>query len=446
MKPTLDNSTASTEPSTLAIDGGPKAFAGRTAEAEPKIGTEEFLAIAKRFGFNEDALARLREAVSDDDLPAGGPNLGKYATTYPKPSTGSQFEALARETFGARHALGVSSGTGALHAAMVAVGAGPGAEVIIPAMGFMATAAAVAVTGATPVFCDVDESLQIDPEQIEACITPRTVAVAPTHHWGMVADMDAVMAVARKHGIKVVEDCAQSPGARYKGKHVGTIGDVGCFSISAYKIIGGGEGGLVLSDDQQLFDRINQLAECGGLWREPRFGPPRYDGELFPGTNYRMSELESAVDIIQLGKLEGIVQRSRRVRSRIVSRLQPVREITPQRNNEPEGVIGSQLRFFPETHELREKLVAAFRAEGVGAGSRGPDGPPDWHVSADMFPLHPASRRHDQCPVAADLFRREISIGLDQWFNDADCDAYAAAINKVLLALCTPADDAPAFV
>lgn len=445
MKSVMSNNTKP-DAAILAVEGGPKAFDGRTAPAERKIGVEEFFALARRFGFSEAALERLEKAVGNEDLPEGGPNFGKYATTFPKPSAGSRFEHRAREIFGSPYALGVSSGTGALHAAMVAVGAAPGREVIVPALGFMATAAAVAMTGATPVFCDVDPSLQIDPEKLEAAITPRTVAVAPTHHWGMVADMDRVMAVARRHGIRVIEDCAQSPGAQYRGQPVGTIGDLGCFSISAYKIIGGGEGGLLLTANEELFNRANQLVECGGLWRKPRFGPPRYEGELFSGTNYRMSEFEATVDTVQLDKLEAVVERSRRVRRRIVSRLLPCREIIPQWNNDPEGIIGYRLRFFPESHELRARLTEVLRAEGVPASSLGPEAGPDWHVAADMYPMHSVSRGFDQCPVAADLYRREISITLDQWFNEQDCDAFADAINKVLRACCTPSDKAPLFV
>ncbi len=437
--------TTATQASPLAIDGGPKAFARMEGKPQNKIGVEELFAIAQRFGLKPDAMQRLREAITDDDLEGNGPNLGKYATTFPKPSTGSKMEALARELFGSPHALAVSSGTGALHAAMVAVGAAPGKEVIIPAMGFMATAAAAALSGATPVFCDVDESLQLDPDKLEACITPNTVAVAPTHHWGMVADMDPIMAIARKHRIKVVEDCAQSPGAQYKGRFVGTIGDVGCFSISAYKIIGGGEGGLVLARDQRLFDRVNQLAECGGLWRSQRFAPPQYEGELFVGTNYRLSELESAVNVVQLGKLQAIVDRTRANYHRILKQLTSVREIRPQKINDHAGAIGYQIRFFPQSHELGERIVEALRVEGIGCNKRPREGKPDWHLCSDMFPLQQALKansRADQCPVAMDLFRRELSIAVNQWWNHADCDAVAGGINKVLAAYCTADDNA----
>jgi dTDP-4-amino-4,6-dideoxygalactose transaminase len=441
--------TTATTPQTLALEGGAKAISRFEGQAPPKIGVEDFLALARRFGFSDAAMQRLAQAVSDSDLPEHGPTLAKYATTHPKPAAGEAFERRARELFGSPFALGVSSGTAALHAAMVAVGAGPGKEVIVPGLGFMATAIAVALTGATPVFCDVDHSLQIDPGKIEACITPRTVAIAPTHHWGVVADLDPILRLARKHSLLVIEDCAQSPGASYKGKPVGTLGDIGCFSISAYKIIGGGEGGLVLCRDQRLFDRVNQLAECGGLWRPRRFDPPRYEGELFVGANYRMSELEAAIDTVQLDKLATFVGGYRQAFTRIARQLLPVREVTPQRLNDAAGAIGYQMRFFPRDEALRARLVAAMKAEGLPVGSRGSAAGPDWHVARDMFPLRHGpqqARNLDQCPVAADLYFREISLHLDHGWTSGDADMVAAAMNKVLAACCTVDPAAPRWM
>jgi len=422
----------------LAIEGGPKAFPAPEGKAQPKIGVAEFLSIARRFGFSEAAMRRIADAVSDEDLPEGGPNLARYICANPAPPVGEQFEAKARELFRSRYAIAVSSGTAALHAAMIAVGAGPNMEVICPALGFMATSAAVALTGATPVFCDVDESLQIDPTKIEARITDRTVAVVPTHQWGVTADMDAVMAVAGRCGLKVVEDCAQSPGARFGGRYVGTIGDVGCFSISAYKIIGGSEGGLLLTQDERLHERSCQLAECGGLWRPDRFAPPRYEGELFVGTNYRLSELESAVDVVQLDKLEPLVNRYRRVCSHILEQVAGYRRIRPQKHNDFEGDIGYLIRFFPDTHELAGKIVEALRAEGIGAAWRGPQAKPDWHLYSYMFPVWEqiGGQIRRDCPVADDLYSRVVSLNVSPWWTDADCDAFAAGMNKVFTAYC----------
>lgn len=443
---------------TLARHGGPKVVTEISGKSQPKIGVEEFMSIAERFGFSAAALDRIRNAITDEDLGVG-PNLARYATAYPKSPKGPAFEALARELFGVKYALGVSSGTAALHCAMVAVGVGPGTEVIVPAIGFYATAAMVVQAKGVPIFCDVDESLGIDPTKIEKLITPRTVAVAPTHVMGSVCDMAAVLAVARKHNLKVIEDCAQSPGGKVNGKYVGTHGDIGCFSISCYKIIGGGEGGLVITNDQKLFERINQFAEAGGLWRPDRFAPPRYEGELFNGVNYRMSELEAAVDVVQLGKLNDVVSRYHNVKMRILGQLQTFKEIMPQKLNDVDGEIGYLLRFYPETLALGQQIVEALRAEGVNCGLRGENAKPDWHVYADMFPItlktgtmpddHPfdlpiyqerdghVEYRKGQCPVADDLFNRNISIPLNQWYSPTDCDQIALAINKVLAAYCT---------
>jgi len=424
----------------LAIEGGPKAFPGMTGTIKPKVGVEEFLSIAERFGFNPAALARLATAVSDNDLPAGGPHLGRYSG-HPKPIKGEQFEALAREKFGIKYAQGVSCGTAALHCAMVAAGAGPGKEVICPAIGFIATSMAAAMVGATPIFCDVDESLQMDPSKLEAIITPQTVAIVPTHFMGSVCDLDPILIIARKHGLKVIEDCAQSPGASYKGRPVGSLGDFGCFSISGYKIIGGGEGGMVVMNDERAFDRARQVAEAGGLWRPARCAKERYPGELFVGANYRLSELESAINVVQLRKLDGVVSRYRTVWKSIWEKLLSFQEITWQKRNDAAGNIGYQLRCFPQTHELGRKICAALGAEGIGAGYRGAGAPLDNHVYTGMLPLFRdfAERcRPELCPVACDLFDRCEIIGLNQWWSPADCTAVASGINKVLSAYCTP--------
>ncbi len=444
----------------LAVDGGPKAYPGMQGKKEPKIGMDEFLALAERFGFSAEAIQRIRAAVSNSDLQDGEANLARYYCPNPQRPAGPKFEALARKKFGVKYALAVSSGTGALHAAFVAAGVGPGTEVVVPAIGFMATASSVLLAGGVPVFCDVDESLHMDPAKLEACITPRTAALAPTHHWGGMADMDPILKIARRHNLKVIEDCAQSPGAKYRGKYVGSIGDLGCFSISAYKIIGGGEGGLVTTNDERLYERACQLAECGGLWRKDRFAPPRYEGELFFGTNYRMSDLEAAVDLVQLGKLDDVVRRYHDVKTRIVRQLKPCRQVVPQKVNDADGQIGYLLRFFPQTTELGGKIVAALKAEGVSCGTRGAKGNPDWHQYSYMFPVvlkapmaagaspftdprytkagGKAEYHRGGCPVADDLYDRCVAVYLDQWCSSADCDNIAKAINKVLTAYCTP--------
>ena len=440
------------EQQSQALQGSLKAVTTIEGKGDPKIGIEEFMAIAERFGFTPEALERIRDAVDVDDL-GGGPFLANYYASLPETRV-QAFERVARETFGTTYAIGASSGTGALHAAFVAAGVGPGTEVICPAIGFYATAAAVAMANGVPVFCDVDESLSMDPDQIDALVTDRTVALAPTCVMGSVPDMDRIVDAARRHDLKVVEDCAQSCGGRYRGRYVGTFGDIGCFSISAYKIVGGGEGGLILMNDERLHDRALNLAEGGGLWRPDRFAPPRYEGELFVGTNYRMSELEAAVDVVQLGKMPQVTDRFRRVKRQICAELGTYSEITPQKLNDAEGEVGYNLRFFPETIELGEKIVESLKAQNIGAGMRGRAGGHDWHIYHCMYPLttrtgataHSCSVNCEHyrdlagertyargdCPVADDLYDRVITIGLNQWYTAEDCRNVGQAIDRAL--------------
>lgn len=442
----------------LALQGGLKAVSQIQGKGQPKIGVEEFMSVAERFGFSSQTLSKIRAAVEAEKMGAG-PFLANYYSNL-KETKVQAFERVARKVFGVKYAIGVTSGTAALHCAFIAAGVGPGKEVICPAIGFYATAAAVVFSKGVPVFCDVDESLGMDPRKIEALITPRTVALAPTHVMGSVCDMTAIMEVARRHGLKVIEDCAQSCGGKVKGQYVGTIGDIGCFSISAYKIVGGGEGGLILTNDERLYERCQGVAECGGLWRPDRFAPPRYERELFCGTNYRMSELEAAIDVVQLQRMPQTVKRFHNVKMRILKELKTYREITPQKLNDPEGEVGYMLRFFPETIELGQQIVRALNAEGIGCGMRGKNAAPDWHVYHDMFaimqqvgataddcpfkcPLYlenggARNYAYGDCPAADDLFDRVITIGLNQWYNAADCRNIAKGINKVLSAYCTP--------
>ena len=441
----------------LGLQGGMKAVSRIEGKGEAKIGIEEFMSVVDRFGVSDKAQRKIRGILKQEDWGAG-PFLANYYSGL-KETKVQAYEAIARRVFGVPHAIGTSSGTGALHAAFTAAGVGPGTEVICPAVGFVATALAVVLARGVPVFCDVDTSLAMDPSKIEALITRRTVAIAPTQVMGSVCDMGAIMKIARKHKLRVVEDCAQSCGARWHGRRVGTFGDLGCFSIAAYKIVGGGEGGLVLTKNKRLWERASQVVESGGLWRPERFAPPRYDGELFCGANYRLSELEAAIDVVQLRRLDAMVNRFRAVKQKILRDLKTYEGIVPQKLNDPEGEVGYLLRFFPATVELAEKIAVALNAEGISCSTRGRKAGPDWHLYSYMYPLMArkgvagdncpltcpvhqkrggrAEYARGDCPVADDLFDRMVSVDLNQWYSVRDCRNVAAGINKVLSAYCT---------
>ena len=232
-----------------------------------------------------------------------------------------EFEKAYADHIGIKHALGVTSGTTALFTAVAALEIGPGDEVILPAWTWYADYDAIVLAGALPVFAEIDESFDIDPADIESKITPRTKAIIAVHLQGCPADMDPIMAIAKKHKLRVLEDCAQCMGGRYKGKYVGTIGDIGINSFQLSKTITSGEGGAVISNDSKLFERAVRFHDVGSL-RSP-YKEAMKGGLLaaFAACNFRMNEFTGAVLKGQLQKLETICSRlrgnSRKVREGI---------------------------------------------------------------------------------------------------------------------------------
>lgn len=195
-----------------------------------------------------------------------------------------------------KHCIGVANGTDALHIAIRALGIGPGDEVITTAFTFIATGGTISLTGARPVFVDIDPaSYNIDPKAIEKAITPRTKAIVPVHLFGQAADMTAIMEIANKHGLAVVEDCAQAAGATWKGRQVGTIGTVGCFSFFPSKNLGCfGDGGMVVSNDEKLAQKIRAIASHGSR--------VKYHNEVL-GFNSRLDTVQAAILRVKLRHL-----------------------------------------------------------------------------------------------------------------------------------------------
>ncbi len=217
-----------------------------------------------------------------------------------------EFEAKIAELAGTKHGLAVSNCTAALIIAMKALGIGQGDEVIAPDFTFIATTNSIHLAGATPVLVDIDpKTFTIDPLQTEQAITPRTKAILAVHLYGQAADMERVLEVAHRHGLSVIEDAAQGLGVRLNGKSAGSFGDVGCFSFFADKSITLGEGGMVCTNRDDLIDDLLMLKNDGrlerGTYRHPRVG-----------YNFRITELQAAVGLAQLSKLDFIIERKRR--------------------------------------------------------------------------------------------------------------------------------------
>jgi len=433
--------------SKLAINGGSRAVEGFEGASQPKIGADEFLEMAGVWGYSQETIDEIRKAIEKDDQ-GGKPSLIAYT---PK-SRMHQFAAEAAKQFNVKHAIPVTSGTAALHCAYIAADICQGDEVIVPGFTFMATAMVVVVARGIPVWCEIDESMTIDPADVEKRITPRTKAIAPVHMSGYVCNMDAIMDVAKRHNLMVIEDCAQSCGDSFHGKRVGTIGDIGCFSISSYKTTGGSEGGLVITDDDKLYHRALQWSEAGGLWRPDRFALSRWEDELFCGLNYRMPELSAAVNLVQIRKMDAQLNRWRANKRRILADLPAYHEIKPQMIHDLNGEHGQSLGFFAETAEEAERLTATLQAEGVGCGTRGRSDGRDWHIYKYMSPIMdklPATSdgcpwtdteveySPDMCPRTLELLSRHISIRVNQWWTPGDCKQVINALIKVFDALYT---------
>jgi len=433
---------------TLAVNGGKKTITGFEGKGRPGVGVEEFLSLADAFGYSLQTRQKMRQLLAKE-RGNRSPQLARYYN--PRPSKVAKLEAYARQLFGVKYALAVNSGTSALNCAYVASGIGPGDEVIVPAYTFFASAAAVVTAKAIPVIAEVDESLTIDPDDLERKITPRTKAVVPVHMVGNCADMDRVMAVARRHKLVVIEDNAQSCGGRYKGRLLGTIGDMGCLSISSYKIIGAGEGGLVLTNDEWLDIRARSQHDTAACWRPDRYAKERRPGELFCGQNYRMSELEGATNLVQLQKTKPQARRYNRNMRRVIAGLEQFRETRLRRSNDPEGDVGYTVVLLAKDREAADKIAAALNAEGLGAGARGTKAARDWHIytywehileqktatpegcpfTCGFYEGPLPAYSADMCQRSVDLLDRAVFVWVNQWWTAKDCRNVSAAINKV---------------
>jgi len=220
---------------------------------------------------------------------------------FPSPNVqAAQFAEAFASHQGAAFGICTSSGTAAIEVALKAAGLRPGDEVIIPALTFVATAAAALYMGAVPVFVDIDEGTWcLDPARAEAAITPRTKAILPVHLGSRMADMDAIMDIARSHNLRVIEDCAHMQGGAWQGRGAGSIGDLGCFSFQNSKLMTAGEGGMVTTSDESLASICHAYVDCGRL--RPGDAAPTAQG-IF-GWNYRMTEFQAAVLRVQLERL-----------------------------------------------------------------------------------------------------------------------------------------------
>ncbi len=274
-----------------------------------------------------------------------------------------EFEGAFAEFCSVRHALAVANGTAALHLALLAAGCGPGDEVVLPSLNFVAAANAIAHTGATPVFCDIGgpDDLNLDPADLEAAVGLQTKAVVVLHYGGYPCDMAAVHELAKERGFLVIEDAAHAPGATWHGRPCGALGLVGCFSFFSNKNLPVGEGGMIVTDDDDLADRLRLLRSHGMTtltWERHRGHASSYD-VVAQGFNYRLDELRAAIGLHQLRRLPDENARRGVISARYRERLDGTSGITIPFGELEEGTSSA--------HHLAVALLPEGRRDGVRA-------------------------------------------------------------------------------
>ncbi|HRG15424.1 MAG TPA: DegT/DnrJ/EryC1/StrS family aminotransferase [Pseudomonadota bacterium] len=333
----------------------------------------------------------------------------------------AKFESAFAGFLGVEHALATNSGTSALHLALLALGVGPGDEVIVPDFTMIATVNAVLYCGATPVFVDVEpDTFTLDPRMVEGVITLRTRAIVVVHVYGHSADMDPIMAMARGHGLSVVEDAAEAHGARYRGRLCGGLADIAAFSFYGNKLITTGEGGMVVTQDARLADRVRSL-------RDMAHDPAKRFRHLELGFSYRMGSLQAALGFGQLQHVDELLARKQRMaahyRRRLAAHSSLLLPVTREWAENVHWMFAVLLE--PSARLTRHEFCAALRALGVDTR--------DFFVPCSAQPFLQAHVPAGQAfPVANDIAERGCYLPSGLALSDAQIDAVADAIDEVL--------------
>jgi dTDP-4-amino-4,6-dideoxygalactose transaminase len=324
------------------------------------------------------------------------------------------FEAAFAELCGVGHAIGVGNGTEALYLALAALGVGAGDEVITVANAAIYEPLTILQTGARPVFVDVDErSYTMEPELLEAAITPRTKAILPVHLYGRMADMNAIMDVARRHSLPVIEDCAQAHGAALNGRNAGGIGTFGCFSFYPSKNLGAlGDGGAIVTDDSDLAAKLRRLRQYG--WQE------RYYTTDAGGINSRLDEIQAALLHVKLRHLAPWNERRRTIARRYNELLADTGLVLPDLIDE-RHVYHLYVVRAPD----RDRLQARLRERGIGAVVHYP-------LPAHLQPVYQGLAAPGSLPVTERLAHEVLSLPIYPELTDAEVDAVAAAVREAL--------------
>jgi 8-amino-3,8-dideoxy-alpha-D-manno-octulosonate transaminase len=353
-----------------------------------------------------------------------------------------RFEKEFAKYLGMQHALAVSSGTAALHTALKGLGVGPGDEVILPTYGWVSCPSAIVAAGATPVLANVDDSLTMDADDVMKRITPRTKAIMAIHIRGSPADVEALGSVATKSGVFLLEDVAQCGGGSFHGRKLGSIGDIGTFSFQLNKMITAGEGGMVVTDDTERYQRSVMFHDCGTPYRGLEEKDLKLGVKPFSGVNYRTNEIASAILRVQLRKLDKIVARTRKNKQRVVKQISGLGGLKLRKENDPAGEVAVALVFFVKTPEKAKAFSKALIAENIRRASGSYpgvvylEGREDGHVYPHWKHLVPV--REDaagQYRASLDLMARAVHLDISPMDTNEDLDDIAEGIQKVAEAL-----------
>jgi 8-amino-3,8-dideoxy-alpha-D-manno-octulosonate transaminase len=352
-------------------------------------------------------------------------------------------EREAAALIGTRFALGVTSGSAALEVALGALGIGPGDEVIVPAWSWVSCFTAVVRVGGKPVLAEVDDTLCLAPGEITRLRTPRTKAALVVHFQGVAADLDALLAEARRAGIALLEDCAESPGAYYRKRRVGSLGDIAIFSFQQQKTMTSGEGGLVMTSDSRLHERAVRMHDLG-QFRDFHAQQIAATEPAFCGTQFRMSELTGAVALAQLRKVDQIREHCRSMSLRLRAQIADLPGITLRRIPDADGESGFETYFWLASAELRDgfraKLkearipcdqmtgtYAQYRRPYVASGLAHAPGASPFHVGQG-WPER--GYRAEDFPRTESLIHRFVVIPVGVWHTSEDMDYIAAVIRR----------------
>ena len=356
-------------------------------------------------------------------------NLFRYYGVGDGPDEVASFEREFAEVMGAKHALCLNAGSSALICALIGAGVGEGDEVIVPAYTWNATPNAVLASRALPVLAEVDESLTLDPLDVERKITPRTRAILPVHMRGAPAAMGELVAIAKTHELVLIEDVCQAAGATYRGRRLGTFGDAGAFSLQFNKIITTGEGGVLITDRDDLLELALDVHDCANSVRRG-VGLPK-----FAGYNFRASELTGAMARVQLTRLDGLLERMRANHARLASQVGGLPGLELRRGSDDDGDAGIALIAFADHAARAAEAVAALNAEGVLAMQIYSPATPDLHVFPYWAPvleaLEAAGADRPDCPRTLELLERTIHVDVSPLSEEQDLDEIAFAFEKV---------------